>query len=354
MRGRLWTQMGGRITSCAIFGLCASAALALAATGPTLQHVPDEPSQAQAQRMVKEVFAKELASQDTDQRRALAQKLIAAAMESEDDAAARYVLLKEARDVAARAGDAFVARRAISLIGKFYAIDQAKMVLVAMNSAQNAAGSAEALGAVMQVSMTAAEIAILEDDFSTATRLLSIAESAVAKAKSSALAERVKEKSRLLQALSLEFDAVAKAKEILKRDAEDAEACARVGRYLCLYKGDWISGLPLLAKGADSALKKLAQDDLAAGDGHKRLAIGDGWWELSVNQTWLAKKNLQARAVFCYRQVVGELNGIHRSIVEKRIEMVELAGLAEQNLVAGLAAELFKGMEFKQLAKRRV
>ncbi|HEV8378887.1 MAG TPA: PA14 domain-containing protein [Tepidisphaeraceae bacterium] len=355
MRRRLLTQIGGLITICAIFGLFALAAMALPATRPTLQHVPDEPSQSRAQRMVREVFGRELASQDPEQRRALAQKLIAAAMESGDDAAARFVLLKEARDVSAGAGDAFGALRAIALMCRFYAIDQAKLVLAAMNGAQAAASSTEALAAVVQVSLNAAEMAILEDDFPTATKLMSIAESAAAKAKSSALAERVKEKSRLLQALSLEFDAVAKAREALKRDAEDADACARVGRYLCLYKGDWSAGLPLLAMGTESALKKPAQEDLvAAGDGRKRLAAGDGWWELSVNQAWLAKKNSQGRAAFWYRQVVGELGGIHRSIVEKRIEAVELAALAEQNLVAGMTAELFKGMEFKQLVRRRV
>src|SRR6267142_346497 len=356
MRGRLLTQIVGCIASCALSGaLWAGVEGSGVATGAILQHVPDEPSQARAQRLIREVYAKELASKDIGERRALAQKMIAAARESGDDSAARFVLLKEARDVAAGAGDAFGARKAILMIGKFYAIDRTRMLLGTMNITQATTSNPEALAAVVQVCLNATETAVLVDDYVTAIRSIAIAQTAAEKAKNSVLMDRVKEKSRLLQAVSLEFEAVQKAREALKNDPEDAEACARVGRFVCLYKGDWSTGLPSIARGAESGLKKLAQDDLAAaGDVRKRLAVGDGWWELSANQPWLARKNLQARAAWWYRQVVGELNGIHRSIVEKRIEAVELAALADQNLVGGLSAELFKGMEFKQLVKRRV
>jgi hypothetical protein len=356
MRGRLLTQIMACVAICALVSaICAAAGNSIPTTRPVLQHVPDEPSQARAERMVREVYARELASRDAEQRRALAQKMIVAATESGDDAAARFVLLRGARDIAAGAGDAFVARRAIYLLGQSYAVDQAKLVLAAMNTAQASANSAEALAAVVQVCLNTSEAAIAEDDFTTAIKLTATALTAAEKTKSSSLIERVKERARLLAVLTLEFEGFQKAREILKRDAEDPEASARVGKYLCLFEADFKGGLPLAAKGSESGLKKLAQDDLApSGDVQRRLAMGDGWWELSTSQTWLAKKNLQARAVFWYRQIVGELNGIHRSIVEQRIEAVELAALADQNLVGGLSAELFKGMEFKQLVKRRM
>src|SRR5687768_3612025 len=108
MRGRLLTQIIGFTVTCALAGFLSAAP----ATRPALQHVPDEPSQARAERMVREVYAKELASKDLFERRALAQKLIAAAMETNDDPAARFVLLKEAREVSVTAGDAFAACRA--------------------------------------------------------------------------------------------------------------------------------------------------------------------------------------------------------------------------------------------------
>src|SRR5438309_1601268 len=181
------------------------------------------------------------------------------------------------------------------------------------------------------------------------------AESAAGKTKNSAVIDPVKERRKELLAIFLEYQMVEKAQQHLKRGEEDAEECGRVGRYFCFYKGDWVAGLPLIAKGPENGLKKLAQDDLAAAnDPPRRLAIGDGWWELSANQNWLARKHLQARAAWWYRQVLPELGGIHRSIVQKRIEAVELAALAEQNLTPGLASEFFKDMELKQFARRRV
>jgi hypothetical protein len=305
--------------------------------------------------MIREVYAKELASKDLEERRAFSGKLMAAAMESGDDSAARFVLLKEARDLASSAGDAFAARKAVITLGKFYAIDQTRMLLGTMNLTQAATTNSEALAAAVQVCLNVTETSILADDYPSAIRSISIALTAAEKTKNPLLIDRVKERSRLLQAISLELDSVAKAREILKRDPEDPEACARVGRFLCLYKGDWSGGLPLIAKGAESALKKPAQNDLAAAaDGHRRLAAGEDWWELSSSQTWIARKNLQMRAAWWYRQVLAEQTGIHRTSVEKHIEAVELAALAEQNLVPGLTAELFNGTEFKPFAKRRV
>ena len=355
MRGRLLTQITGWIVSCALASAFAASPTTHPTTKPVLQHVPDEPSQARAQKMVREVYAKELASNDPEERRAVAGKMILEAGKRGDDPAARFVLLKEARDAAAGAGDALTARRAIALLAQSYAIDQPRMVLGTMNLTQAPATNLETLWAVVQVCLNTAQQAIGEDDFPTGTRAVSIAQSAAEKSKSAALVLRVKQAGFFVQAIALEFDAAAKAREVLKKDAEDAEANARVGKYLCLYKADWNGGLPLLAKGAESGLTKLAQDDLAAAkDARKRLAAGDGWWELSSGKSWIVQRNLQARAAFWYRQAVGELVGIHRSHVEKRIEMVELAQLAEQNLVPGLNAELFKTMEFKQLGKRRV
>src|SRR5436190_670074 len=130
MRGRLLTQIFGYLVSCAL--LLSTSWAASVDSSPTtraiLQHVPDEPSQAKAERMVREVFGSQITSKDPSERRAVAQKMVVAAGESADDAAARFVLLREARDVAAGAGDAYVARRAIALMGKSYAVDQTKLI----------------------------------------------------------------------------------------------------------------------------------------------------------------------------------------------------------------------------------
>jgi hypothetical protein len=86
----------------------------------------------------------------------------------------------------------------------------------------------------------------------------------------------------------------------------------------------------------------------------RQLAVAEGWWDLSQSQPPLIQRNLQGRAVWWYRQVLPQLTGIHRAIVEKRIEAVELEVLRAQNLLPGLMVELFKGIEFKQPVKVRI
>src|SRR5258706_240000 len=99
---------------------------------------------------------------------------------------------------------------------------------------------------------------IVLDDCRTGTRLIATAESGATKAKNSVLVEKAKEKRRELASIFLEYQIVEKAEERLKQEPEDAESLVRVGRYFCLYRGDWNTGLPLIAKGAERGLKNLA------------------------------------------------------------------------------------------------
>src|SRR5438876_10969457 len=116
MRGQIFSRTLCRIGTCAGCALVsATFAFGFPTTQPTTQpliHVPDEPSQARAERMVREVFAKDYAGHTPAQRVALAQKMLQQAGDTTDDPAARFVLLREARDLAASAGDPGTTQRA--------------------------------------------------------------------------------------------------------------------------------------------------------------------------------------------------------------------------------------------------
>jgi hypothetical protein len=357
------TQLAFRFGTCALCGaivLAATSAIhaALPSTRPATQqilHVPDDPSQAKAERMVREVFAKEYAATELAARRALAARMLRQAMESGDDPPARFVLLREARDVAASAGDAATANRAIRVMAQFFAIDSTRVLLAAMNTSHAAAPTAEAQALVAQICLSAVDGAMVQDDFAMATKLVATAEAAAGKAKNVPLVTQARERARTLQLTLLEFQSVEKAREVLRDDRENPEACTRVGKFLCLHKGEWSAGLPLLAKGSESAIRSMARDDLAAtSDPQKRLAAAEGWWELSQNQSQPIRKHLRARAAYWYELALPQLNGFHRAIAMKRLETVELDGMREQNLFPGLAAELFKGIDFARAIKTRV
>src|SRR5213078_2421332 len=173
MRGQGFLQLAYLAITCALCGHLIAADLVSPTTRPTtepLVHVPDDPSQARAEKMMREVFARELSSQVPALRQALAQRMIQQASDTADDPTARFVLLREARDVAASAGDPFTAQRAIRLMAQWYAIDPLKMLLAAMSAAHAATTSADSQVAIAQACLGAIDQAIVVDDYATGSR----------------------------------------------------------------------------------------------------------------------------------------------------------------------------------------
>jgi hypothetical protein len=74
--------------------------------------VPSTADLAKAKKLVKELLGSEIANTKPAGRPALAAKILKQADEAKDDAAGRYVLLCEARDMAAKGGDPLTAARA--------------------------------------------------------------------------------------------------------------------------------------------------------------------------------------------------------------------------------------------------
>jgi formylglycine-generating enzyme required for sulfatase activity len=101
-----------------------------------------------------------------------------------------------------------------------------------------------------------------------------------------------------------------------------------MGRYLCLTKGNWEAGLPLLALSGDAKLKDLAKKELAKpGVTMAQVELADGWSEFAENEKQPAKANLQRRALRWYQQALPELTGLTKTRVEKTVQ--ELVKLTE-------------------------
>src|SRR5437667_544716 len=75
--------------------------------------VPNADQQKAEEKSVREVFKDEFAKTSPTDRLALVKKLIEQSLETKDDPPVRYVLLREARDLAAALGNADLAFRAI-------------------------------------------------------------------------------------------------------------------------------------------------------------------------------------------------------------------------------------------------
>jgi hypothetical protein len=311
--------------------------------------VPGDEAVAKATKLIKETFARDYAAATTlPLRTALAQRLLKEALETRDDTPARYVLLCESRDLAARAADAPTACRAIEQLAKVYGVAPGEMTLAALSTAARLALTPQTQESLARCALAAVDAALSRDDYELAARLAGLAESVATKTRKLILLTDAQDKVKEVNWAANEFAQARSALEALTTRPDDATAKGAAGRFKCLVKGDWEHGLPLLLECNDAQLKHLAERDQAAitapPDVQKQ--IGDQWWELGEQYLQRARLACRTRAAYWYQRAVPKLSGIHRTVSQQRLEELDLARLREMNLQPGLAGEVFADKQF--------
>lgn len=108
-----------------------------------------------------------------------------------------------------------------------------------------------------------------------------------------------------------EYAKASKAMGNIIRNEATPEDYTTSGRFLCFVKGAWELGLSDLSKGKDERLKKLAEDDLAAGN---PTMLGDSWFSLLKKEP--ASKD---RALYWYGKAWPQTTGIDREKMRERL-----------------------------------
>ena len=318
--------------------------------------VPDENSVSAALALVKKTYATEYAAARTPaQRAALASRFLKEAAQTRDNPAARYVLLCEARDLSSRAGEADVACRAVELLARHYGVAAGEMRLAVLSEVSRVALAPAAWDALARCAMSAADHAIVGDDYDLASRFAAIAQSAAERLKQITLLDEAKRKIQEVAWARSEHDRAKAALETLTTNADDRDAKSAAGRFRCLVKGDWERGLAMLIDGSDAQFRALAAADLSAAtaDALAKARAGDQWWELGEKLPARARTCCRDRAAHWYRQCVAKLEGFTRTATEKRLELLERDRMRELRLEPGLLAEIFAGETFSKPLLRR-
>ncbi len=136
--------------------------------------VPDTAKQAEALKLVQEVHAP-YPPADRVARDDMAARLLTEGRGTTEDAAQRYVLLREARDLATQSGDLQTAMSAIEALGSSFSLDPFAMRTTVLNqmaaSLQGAPTATQIAGAI-----SAADRAIAADRYDDASRAATLAE----------------------------------------------------------------------------------------------------------------------------------------------------------------------------------
>jgi len=287
---------------------------------PAKAAVPSPSEQAEADKVIKELFKDDYAKRTAADKIALAKKMLGQAIQTKDDPRAQFVLFREARDLSSQSGDVLTGMFAVDQMAKRFAIDPVAMKSALLAIATRTAKTPEEFKSLAIIHMKLVEPLCAADDYDAAEKLMATAVAQAAKSKDAGLALRANAKSRDLADLKALYAKQKQAKDTLATDPADPAANLVVGRFQCFVKNNWPGGLPYLAKGSDPGLRSLAERELLKSEGETDLmALGDAWWEASDKEPPPGKGYGKDHAALLYTKVLPKVAGMVRAKVEKRL-----------------------------------
>ncbi|HLY11674.1 MAG TPA: LamG domain-containing protein [Planctomycetota bacterium] len=313
--------------------LVRSSALPAQAEDPARRPVPDAVALKEQEVLIKGVFKAEYAKPSIGDRRDLAAKLGQQAAETKDSPAARYVLLRESRDLASEAADLGIAFKAIDAMAAEFRIAPLPMKLASAGIAAKGARTADDFRRLGASYLKVADEAFAAEEFDTALQAATRAATLARLAKDPTLAIRADQKTKEAGELRGRLEAVRKAREALAANPDHESSNALVGEYLCLIRGDWSAGVSFLSKGMEGRWRDLARKDLSQPTRpEEQVALADAWWEAAEREKGRLQESLRKRAVYWYETASPALAGVVQLRVQQR-----LAGLAP----AWISTDLF-------------
>jgi formylglycine-generating enzyme required for sulfatase activity/serine/threonine protein kinase len=283
------------------------------------QPVPEAKDQAAAIALIKDVYKDDYAAARIPEKKApLAAKLLQQAAQAVDPVE-RYVLLGEARTMAADGDEPQVLRNVLAAIVAGYDVDPAQTFVDGWK-AMLAKSRPAAMARVVYDDVAARfDDGVARADFDTAKKYGEFAATVAPRVGDAAVAKLVRERNLALAARQQEYTAAKAAVEKLTTAPDDAEANATIGRYRALVENDWQNAFPLLAKGSDPLWKDLAAKSVSvANDAAARAALADAWWDAAQAKP-ASKSELTAAALYWYQAAIAQLTGLQKARVEKRI-----------------------------------
>ncbi len=286
--------------------------------------VPDAAAQKEAEKQIRELFKEEYAKRTPEARRELARTLLKNAPSTGGDVAALYVLLREAREAAAAVADLETAMAAADATAARFDVPAAKLKAGTLALARRGARSADQVRLLAAAYLDAANEAVNAADFETAEALAKDAGTVARAARDANAVEEAVTLAKRIADQKREHAELKKAEATLASKPDDPRANLALGRHLCFVKSDWARGLPHLARGSDSALKKAAEMEQAEPqDADGLMEIGDVWYALARKErNALAKGRYARRAIMWYERAKEKSSGVSALKIAKQLEAV--------------------------------
>lgn len=315
------------------------------ATAQTQFTVPDKSEQRAASKKLKEIFGKQLASNNPEQLEALLDTLLEQSrVKKPDDIALHYVVLSECIEVATKLAKVDVAWKTNLRLNDSFELDRVKnnrdLVRSMLKSRSLTRDGASEL---LSLGIKEAENLMDSHQYSEAEKT-SIYLKMIAKKLGSRLpmmqVEMVAADSKRLGSLYPEV-----VEQIRKVDSGSASASdfLAVGEFFCLDKGDFETGVSYLAKGTEGRLKTAASEELKDSERTEDIKrVADLWWEESQSHKGYRKDCLVSHAANHYEGILEKLKGLQRKTVENRLQQAALHSRFDTEVIAKIRAHVWQ------------
>jgi hypothetical protein len=252
----------------------------------------------------------------------LAWRMFKTARDTANDSAGQYVLLTQARDEAALAGDPDNSFWAIEELKKNYKIDVVQMQVDTLAIALRKMPQTADFPEVVEMANTLTDTAVTGDRYDLANQAIAIARLAADRAGYPTLTKYVAQHASQVRAYAEAYEGIIASTKTLAKTPTDPTANYTVGRFRCFVKNDW-TGLLMLSLGSDAALKNLATKDLAgATTAEDQVELGDAWWSTAEKETGSIKDHIRLRAGKWYIAAYKQLAGLEQAKVIARINLL--------------------------------
>jgi hypothetical protein len=298
-----------------------------ASPAPSLLPVPSATARANAGKLVDEIYAKDIASVKTPaEKSAVARKMIDMGASLDNDLPGRYVLFERAGELAIHAGDLDIAMDAINSAAHQFQIDGLGIKAAALISVAGSLSANQPHQSIEENTNQLIDEALKADRYDVAKSAANaglLAANAVEDSKwSGQINARLNEINLAQEAFAKLHDARAK----FATDPKDPESNTLIGKYECFEKGNWTSGLAMLAIGSDATTKALALAELShPSEPLKVMEMTDGWWDLAQNLPPAQRLHVMRHAGSLYRRVLSSLTGLRLLEARKRIDGIDSA-----------------------------
>lgn len=312
---------------------------------PVPQPVPNAFQIAGVEKLLRQVYAEKLDVKSPAGLDELAHSLFGQCGQSEDPAE-QWVLLREARDRAARAGDAALALDACAAAIERFDFDPHEMIETMLAAL---AGTDRPTSQAAEEELQFARRCFVQAQFELAAKALETAQTVARRCRDQATGLEIARAAPPFEAALQAATRAKAAADSLRSHPHDPAACEQIGRYQCFTLGHWPAGLAMLTKAGNEPLELLALKEVGnTATPSGRLALADEWLKAAKTDR-LNPEGCRRRAEYWYRLAIEQLDGLPRLSAQKRLQQI-----ATESLERGVTCEWFNGRFFERRLLTRI